>query len=229
MTREEEAAYYQQARHWDEDRVARAARSEKVAWWVAGLGCVVAGMVSVALAGLIPLKAVEVAIVRVDSSTGIVDNVVRLRDAEIGKDEVMNKFFIRRYLTLRKSYTRQQLQPNYDELFLFTDPKARVALRNEFHMSSPLSPFAKYGELGVAEVKIKTVAFIRPNIAQVRYYITERQQGVEKTVHEVATLEFQYVAAPASEEARATNPLGFLITSWRFDPEAYAAIAGEGK
>ena len=227
ITKAEEQAYYKQAASWDDDRVLRSDRDAKVGWWCAGVVTLLAALEAVALAGLMPLKTAEMGLVRVDSSTGIVDQVVRLRDAELGKDEVMNKYFLRKYVTLRKTYTRQQLQPNYDELFLFTAPKTRPSLKQEFHMTSPTSPYAKYGELGTAEVKIKNVSFIRPNIAQVRYYVVERRQGVETNVHEVATLEFQYVAAPASEDARAVNPLGFLVTSWRFDPESFAATTAD--
>lgn len=228
VTKAEEQAYYAQARSWDDERTARAARSENVAWWIAGVSALLLALLATAVAALLPLKTVETRVVRVDSSTGIVDQVVRLREAELGKDEVMNKYFLRRYVTLRKSYTRQQLQPNYDELYLFTAPKYRIALKTEFHMTSPVSPYAKYGELGTAEVKIKNVSFVRPNIAQVRYFVVERRQGVETTVHEVATLEFTYVAAPAIEDSRAINPLGFLVTSWRFDPEAYESPTAEG-
>ena len=225
ITKAEEAAYYRAARAWEDDHVARAHRSERVAWWVAGASTVLTGLLGVALTTLIPLKTVEPYVVRVDSSTGIVDSVVRLRDVELGKDEVMNKYFLRRFVTLWKSYTRQQLQPNYDELFLFTATKARAALKQAFHMSSSASPYAQYGELGTATVKIKSVSFIRPTIAQIRYYIVAKRQGVESTVHEVATLEFQYIAAPASEETRGVNPLGFQVTSWRFDPEAFETPA----
>jgi type IV secretion system protein VirB8 len=225
VTKAEERAYYQAAQAWDDDRVSRTRRSERTAWIVAGASAALVAVLGLALALLMPLKRVETQLVRVDASTGIVDNVVRLRDAELAADEVMNKYFLRKYVVLRKSYTRQQLQANYDQLVLFTDAKLRPLLRQEFHMSAPTSPFARYGELGTAEVRVKNVSFIAPNIAQVRYFVTERKANVETQVHEIATLEFRYVAAPASEESRAVNPLGFQVQSFRADPEAFAQAA----
>lgn len=220
VTKQEEAAYFKAARSWDDDRVHAALRSRRVAWWVAGLTMTFAALMAIALAGITPLKRVETRLVRVDASTGIVDNVVQLREAGLGQDELMNKFFLRRYVALRESYTRSQLQSNYDDLYLFTSPKLRAALRNEWQMQSPTSPYARFGELGTAQLKVKHVALIAPNIGQVRYYVVERRQGVETLRHMVATIEFLYVAAPASEDARAVNPLGFLVTNWRSDPEA---------
>ena len=125
VTKQEETAYYANARAWDEDRVANAMKSRRAAWWVAGLACAVVALQAVAIAGLTPLKRVVPYLVRVDSSTGIVDNVVRVADVQLGKDEVMNRYFLRRYVFLRASYTRGTLQSNYDELVLLSAPKVR--------------------------------------------------------------------------------------------------------
>jgi type IV secretion system protein VirB8 len=220
VTKKEEAAYLKAARSWDDDQVAAARRSAKTAWWLAAVASTVAALAIAAVVGLTPLKTVEPYLVRVDSSTGIVDNVVRVRDATLGKDEMMNRYFLRKYVTLRETYTRQQLQANFDQLALLTAPRARAQLKNEWHLQSPASPYAKYGELGTAEVKIKNTTFVAPNVGQVRYFVVERKQGVETQRHMLATIEFQYVTAPAGEEARAVNPLGFQAINWRSDPEA---------
>jgi type IV secretion system protein VirB8 len=224
VTKAEEAAFYKDAKAWDDDRVAKALGSAKTAWRVACAAAILSGLLGVGIMLLMPLKRVEVQVVRVDSSTGIVDNVVRLKDATLGKDEVMNRFFLRKYVSLRKSYTRQQLQPSFDQLALLTDPKLRPLLKQEFQMTNPSSPFMRYGELGTAEVKIKNVSFLAPNMAQVRYYVVDRKSGNETQTHEIATIEFRYADAPASEEARGVNPLGFLVTSWRADPEAFSQV-----
>lgn len=223
VTKQEEEAYYKSARAWDDDRVANATKSSRVAWWVAGLACGVSALLAIAVASLSPLKRVEPYLVRVDSATGIVDNVVRVADTQLGKDEVMNRYFLRRYVTLRQSYMRQELQGNYEQLFLLSAPKERASLKQEWQLGSPTSPFAIYGENGKAVVKITSVSFIRDDIAQVRYYVTETKSGLEDVRHKIATIEFRYVSAPASEEARGVNPLGFQCVSWRADEEAIVA------
>jgi type IV secretion system protein VirB8 len=219
VTKKEEEAYYQAARAWDEDRVSSAMKSRRAAWIVAGGACAVAALLALAVAGLTPLKRVEPYLVRVDSATGIVDNVIRVADANLAQDEVMTKYWLRKYVTLRGSYTRQQLQGNYDQLFLLTAPKLRTLLKNEWQIGSPTSPYARFGELGSADVKIKNTTFLAANIGQVRYVVTERKGGLETKRHMIATLEFQYVSEPASEEVRAVNPVGFQVTTWRADEE----------
>ncbi len=220
ITKAEENEFFAQARSWDDDRVACERRSRQLAWTIGGLACTVALAQAVGMAFLLPLKRVEPYVVRVDSSTGIVDNVVRISDARETYDEVMSKYFLRKYVTLRESYTRAQVQNNYNDLSLFTSPKLRAGLREEFAFASLNSPYARLGEHGVSEVRIKSVSFMARNIGQVRYVVTERRAGVEAQRHMLATMEFQYVAQPASEDTRGVNPLGFLVTNWRSDPEA---------
>lgn len=219
VTKKEEEAYFQAARSWDEDRVANALRSRRVAWVIAGSACSVAALLALAVAALTPLKRVEPFVVRVDSATGIVDSVVRVSDAKLSQDEVTTKYFLRKYVTLRESYTRQQLQGNYDQLFLLTEPKVRLVLKKEWQKGSPTSPYTRFGDLGTAEVKIRTVTFLGPKIGQIRYVVTERKNGVETKRYMIATMEFRYVSRPESEEVLAVNPVGFQVTSWRADEE----------
>ena len=69
-------AYFREAATWDADRAAQAARSARRAWQVGGRRLAVrADDRALALALLMPLKRVEPFVVRVDSTTGVVDVV----------------------------------------------------------------------------------------------------------------------------------------------------------
>jgi type IV secretion system protein VirB8 len=220
VTKKDEAEYFKEAASWDEDRVRDLVRSRRNARLVAGGVMAVAALQAIALVSLIPLKSVEPFLVRVDNSTGIVDQVTKLKDAKITYDEAMTKFFLRRVVTLRETYTRAQLESNYDHSVLFTAPAARPQLKAAFSFENPNGPYKRYGELGTASIQIVTVSFVAKNVAQVRYIKTERKGGAETQSRWVATIEFIYVAQPASEEARGVNPLGFQVTNYRNDPEA---------
>jgi type IV secretion system protein VirB8 len=67
--------YLQEAQSWEIDRARRAARSSKLAWTVAAIACVIALLAVAAVAGLTPLKQPVPVVIRVDSSSGIVDVV----------------------------------------------------------------------------------------------------------------------------------------------------------
>ena len=225
VTRKEEADYFREAASWDEDRVAALRRSRRIGWWVAGGEFLLLLLLTLALVLLLPLKTTDVRLVRVDASTGIVDQVVKLADARESYDEAMTKYFLRRVVALRETYTRAQLQNNYDQSILFTAPAARPQLKADFSFDNPNGPYKRYGELGIASVRIVTISFVARNVAQVRYVRTDRKGGSETQSHWIATVEFRYVAQPASEEARGVNPLGFQVTNYRNDPEAQLEVA----
>ena len=224
VTRKDEADYFKEAASWDDDRTIRNAKASRTGWLVAGAEFVVILLLCIALVLVLPLKTTEVRLVRVDSSTGIVDQVVKLADARESYDEAMTKFFLRRVVALRETYTRAQLQNNYDQSVLFTEPAARPQLKADFSFDNPNGPYKRYGELGTASAQIVTIAFVAKNVAQVRYVRTDRKSGSEVQTHWIATVEFRYVAQPASEEARGVNPLGFQVTNYRNDPEASVEV-----
>jgi len=225
VRRTEEARYFKEASAWDDDRVVSLQKSRRTGWWVASAEFVLIVMLTAAVLFMLPLKTTDVRLVRVDSSTGIVDQVVKLADAKESYDEAMTKFFLRRVVALRETYTRAQLQNNYDQSVLFTAPVARGQLKGDFSFDNLNGPYKRYGELGTASVQIVAIAFVAKNVAQVRYVRTDRKGGAEVQSHWVATVEFRYVSQPAGEEARGVNPLGFQVTNYRNDPEATLEVA----
>jgi type IV secretion system protein VirB8 len=225
IKRKEESDYFKEAASWDDDRVISLRKSRRTGWWVAGAEFVLLMMLALAIVVMLPLKTADVRLVRVDSSTGIVDQVVKLADAKESYDEAMTKFFLRRVVALRETYTRGQLQNNYDQSVLFTAPSARAQLKADFSFENPNGPYKRYGELGTASVQIVTISFVAKNVAQVRYVRTDRKGGTEVQSHWIATVEFRYVSQPASEESRGVNPLGFQVTNYRNDPEAVLELA----
>ncbi len=225
VKRKDEAAYFKEASAWDDDRIVSLRKSRRTGWWVAGAEFALIVMLTLAVLVMLPLKTTDVRLVRVDSSTGIVDQVVKLSDSKETYDEAMTKFFLRRVVALRETYTRAQLQNNYDQSVLFTAPNARAQLKGDFSFENPKGPYKRYGELGTASVQIVAIAFVEKNIAQIRYVRTDRKGGAETQSHWVATVEFRYVSQPASEEARGVNPLGFQVTNYRNDPEAILEAA----
>jgi type IV secretion system protein VirB8 len=222
VTKNEVKEYHAEAADWDRDRVEDANRSKRTAWRAFWAVLTVAGLEAFALAVMAPLKTVEPYVVRVDNTNGVVDQVVRLKDVRETYDEVMTKYFLRRVVTLRETYTRAQLQHDFDESMLFTAPSARPQLKGSFGYDNPNGPYKKYGESGTASIQILNVSFIANNVAQVRYVKQEHRVSGDTQSRWVATIEFRYVAQPASEEARGVNPLGFQVTNYRNDPEALA-------
>ncbi len=72
--------YFAEAKRWDQDRLASALRSRRLAWSVAATAGALAMAGVVAVVGLTPLKTVEPFVIRVDQATGAVDLARGLTD-----------------------------------------------------------------------------------------------------------------------------------------------------
>lgn len=213
--------YFAEASAWAEDAISRERRVIRAQRWLIVTFGLVAVLLAAALFALIPLKRIEPYLVRVDSSTGIVDNVVRVDESRLTGDDAIRRYFVRRYVMLRENYTRFQIEPAFREMAMLTAPAERDALRKAFAFAAETGPYKRYGDTGTREIAIKTSPPIAPNMIQVRFVATEKLHGITRTSHHVATVEFEFQHVK-DRESRVldVNPLGFVVTRYRSDLEA---------
>jgi type IV secretion system protein VirB8 len=76
-----------------------------------------------------------------------------------------------------------------------------------------------YGPTGEAQVEIRAVSFVSPQVATIRFHRAVRQGATVTESDWIATVAFRYTKAPMAEADRLRNPLGFQVTSYRADPE----------
>src|SRR5437763_16285125 len=93
-------AYYAEASSWEVDRAALQVRSARTAWWVAGAAATCAVAVSIARMLLMPPKHVEPFVIRVDSTTGLVD-VVPVYVGRAPMPEAVTRHYLDHYVTGR--------------------------------------------------------------------------------------------------------------------------------
>lgn len=213
--------YLGEARSWETDRVRQLVRSRKVAWIVASLSIIVALVSVLAVSALAPLKTVEPYVIRVDNATGIVEVVRAMRDSKTTYDETMNKYFIQKYIRFREGFSKELAEDYYANVGIMSSSSEQQKYLAAFEPKNPLSPLNVYGAYAKVRVSIKSVSFIRPDVALVRYVKEIDRAGVSTELsHWAATVIFKYSGAPMSERDRANNPLGFQITEYRNDPDS---------
>ncbi len=213
--------YFEEARRWDQDRLASARRSRRLAWAVAaGAGALaVAAVVAVAL--LAPLKTVEPFVVRVDRATGAVDVMRGLsdQDAPVRYEEAVSKYFLAQYVRNREGYLDPAAEDAFRFVALMSAPAEQRRWADLYRGSNPESPQNLYGPDAEAVVAVRAISFIGDDVANVRFRRTVRrgQQTLESDW--IATVAFTYTRAPMREADRMSNPLGFQVLSYRADPE----------
>jgi type IV secretion system protein VirB8 len=212
--------YFQEARSWDQDRLAAAERSKRLAWTVAAGASVLAVAAISAVVALAPLKSVEPFVVRVDRATGGVDVMTGLKGrGNVTYDEAVSKYFLGQYVRAREGYLPVAAEDNFRQVSIMSTPAEQQRWADYFRPANPQSPPATYGQQAYAEVEIRAISFINPHVASVRFHKTVRKPDQVTGSDWVATISFTYTKAPMLESDRLKNPLGFQVATYRADPE----------
>ncbi len=213
-------AYFARARLWEQDQLAATERSRRIAWAVAAGACLLAVVSVGAVAALSPLKSVEPFVVRVDNATGIVDVVSGLAPGPASYDEAVTKYFLAQYVRAREGYSFTEAPAHFQTVSLLSSQAEQVRFSALYRGSDAENPQVAFGQSGVAEVRIKAISLLGPRLASVRYLRETRRGDEVRTSHWIATLEFGFEsAASISTSDRLVNPLGFLVSEYRADPE----------
>ncbi len=217
--------YLEEARGLERDYLDELVRSRRSAWRAATAAGALLGLALVALAAMQSLKRVESFVLRVDNATGAVDLVTTLRDGQTSYGEVVDRYFVNKYVLSREGYDYETIQTAYDTTLLLSSEGVQREYATLFEgagaRDKALSNRAKI------LVRLRSITpGSAPSTALVRFttrLVRENGQlAAEQSL--VATIGFRYVGAPMHEQDRLVNPLGFQVTSYRVDPEV---VGGE--
>jgi type IV secretion system protein VirB8 len=227
--------YLEEAASWDCDRVARNARSARVAWRVAAAAAVCAIASSAALALLVPLKRVEPFLVRVDNSTGVVD-VVPVYTGHAALGEAVTRYFLMHYITVCERFDYAMAESDYEECGAFNSAQLNQALYARWNRANPHSPLNVHKDGSIETVRIESMSFFKrasgaSNLAQVRFARIEHEgDGVTgRTTHWIASIEYRYGKPPDDPRTRAWNPLGFEVLDLGLEPEVLGSQDAAGR
>ena len=203
------------------EQLRRGRRSVRVAWTVATGACLTAMAACFALAVLGPQHDVEWRLVRVDSSTGIIDEVQSLREAPKTLDDANIKSLLDRYVMQREGYTAAEAEYNFHAVSLMSTPDEQHRYAALVSGRNPTSPQALIGKDGTAIVHIKSVAVLASGLGQVRFSTKIDKPGQEpKIAHWLATINYMVKPeARMSNADRLINPVGFIVSEYRIDPD----------
>lgn len=221
--------YLEEAASWDADRVMHAARAAAVAWRVAAAGWLCAIASSLALGLLVPLKRVEPYLIRVDSTTGVVD-VVPVYSGHAPLGETVSRYFLSHYVSVCERFDYAMAESDYEECAAFNSARVNQALYAKWNRANPLSPLNLHKDGGTETVAIESVSFFKrasgaSDLAQVRFARIGRQADAAPgtVTHWIATIEYRYSKPPEAPRTRAWNPLGFEVQDLRIEPEVFGA------
>lgn len=213
-------SYFAEGQSWDRDRFVAAARSKRIAWIVAAVAVALAIVSVLAIMALTPLKTVVPYVVTVDRSTGATDVTQELRgNKSITYDEAIRKYFLADYVRAREGWIPQAREEFFRKVLALSDRQEQARWTAFYKKDNPDSPQNQFTANDAVFVAIRSVAFISPNVAQVRFVkrLERDQQAIETPA--IATITFDVLSKPETESGRYANPLGFQVKSYRADAE----------
>ncbi|HMD74419.1 MAG TPA: type IV secretion system protein [Steroidobacteraceae bacterium] len=226
--------YFREAESWDADRTQQLRRTARIAWWVAGAGWLCAVASSAAILVLMPLKRVEPFVVRVDSSTGVID-VVPVYAGSATPEQAITRYFLTHYVTVCERFNFATAESDYEECGAFHAAERNQAWFSAWATTNPMSPLNVHKDGSSVRAQVESVSFFTrssgmSDLAQVRYLKAARQGGgaEEKFTHWIATIQYAYAAPAADPRIRRWNPLGFKILEFKSEPEVLGESAPTG-
>jgi type IV secretion system protein VirB8 len=233
MSPEPLSAYFAEAASWDADRYLVAARSARRAWIVALAGWLCALMSALALALLLPLKRVEPFVVRVDSSTGVVDVVPAYR-AGAKLEPAVARYFLTHYISVCERFNYATAESDYEECGAFHAAQRNQVWYALWNPHNPASPLNVHKDGSTVRVQVQSVSFFQrasgvTDLAQVRYLKAQRSSGGtdERFTHWIATIQYMFTTPSQDPQVRRWNPLGFKVIELTAEPEVQPQNPGE--
>ncbi|PZQ65145.1 MAG: virB8 family protein [Phenylobacterium zucineum] len=214
-------AYFEEAKSWDQDRLAVAYRSRRLAWTLAAAAAALAAAAVGAVVVLTPLKTVEPYVVRVDRTTGAVEVLRGLSsDGPVKYEEAVTKSFLATYVRAREGWLPQAAEANFRQVSIMSTAEEQQRWAAAFRPSNPASPQVAFGPAADVQISVRAIGFVAPAVASIRFHRTVRRGAQTEESDWIATAAFAYTKAPMGESDRLRNPLGFQVSSYRADPEA---------
>ena len=219
---EDREKYYETSRTWEYDCMRAAIQSKRLAWGVATGACTLAVASVAAVAMLSPLKTVEPYVIRVDKSSGETQVVTALKGPQPRTyEDAVNRYFIAQYVRLREGWLNDAARENAYTVMLTSDQAESARYLSSVQANNKNAPSNIYGDKGFVSISIRTISFLSPTVAQVRFTkIITFGQNTPVAQNWNAIMTFRYTTAPEHEKDRNIDPLGFQVVNYRSDPEA---------
>ncbi len=158
-------------------------------------------------------------VLRVDNATGAVDVVTTIREHQSSYGDIIDDYWINRYVIDRENYDYNAIQQHYDAVALLSSPDIQKQYYTKFEGSNALDK--TLSNQGRIIAHIKSIQLNRKGQATVRFttQLVYADRQPEPAENKIATIAYTYLSSPMSLTDRRINPLGFQVISYQVDLE----------
>ena len=227
-------SYNRAANAWEEDRLSDARASARTAWRMTAVASV-AGLCGLGTAiAIAPLKTVIPYLIRVDSSTGVVD-IVPPATTAVTPSEIVTRHLLHLYVVAKERYIAELAPGDYEQVGTMQSAQLNQQQLRDWDRANPESPVNLYRDGSAVTVKIHAITFLQHapdggEVAQVRFstILHPAGGGADRQSQWIATLVYRYEQIPQNPAEREANPLGLRISEYQKEPEVATTVQSAG-
>lgn len=158
---------------------------------------------------------IEPFIIEVEEKTGITTVVRPFLQEQFSYDEALKRYFLTKYINSRETYSYHGYKNSYYKVVrLLSSPAVYSNFRRLININTDGSPL-RLADKGTREISIKSIAFLKPLTAQVRFKRYDLYGStIKNEQHLMATIAFEYKDMNLTSDERAVNPLGFQVIEY---------------
>lgn len=157
----------------------------------------------------------------INEDTGEVGNVSLMHD-EVSYGEVLDRYWIARYIIAYETYDYFNQQEHYDTVMLMSSRQVGAEYANQYGGDSGID--VRWGDSRTVRVKVTSVIpnESNPGTATVRFSTTERDLSRSQPnppEYWIAQINYHYPSSLMTSKQRDINPLGFRARGYSKQPE----------
>ena len=214
-------SYYQAASSWYEEKYELIAISRnRYRFLSLGLGVLLALSFS-ALISLLPLKQYVYRLIEVNQQTGEVSALKEVEGNHYAGNWVVTRYFIHQYVLNRHLYSHEDITRTFNIALAMSEKRIADEYADTVLDTNPKSPLNVLGEAAYRDVTILGINQLNDNAALVRFKTTTHYKSNKngtKVEDLQAVVKWKFDQAPANQQDRDKNPLGFYINYYQVSP-----------
>lgn len=161
-------------------------------------------------------KSFEPYVIEFEEKTGVLNVVKNLNQSELTANEAVKNFYLYSFLEVGEGYNYVTYNEDRKKLALLTSIQVYRQLYDKYSIKNEESIVNMLKSNGKLTIKIKSIVYLTPNIASIRFviYNTAPNRIYPSEKHRIANIQFKFSDMKMTQEERFLNPLGFQVVSY---------------
>ncbi|MDR1425903.1 MAG: hypothetical protein LBI70_02830 [Rickettsiales bacterium] len=163
-------------------------------------------------------KSFEPYVVEFEDKTGLLSVVDNLTESKLTADESIKKFYLNLFLEVGEGYNYVTFVNDRKKLGMLTIPGVYKKMYQKYSTANENSVVNMLRDKGTLTIKIKSVVFLAPLIASIRFVVHNDSslgsKDYPREKHLIANIQFRFADMKMTAEERYANPLGFQVIKY---------------